>query len=158
MNELSRWASSVMESPGRRTWVRVQTIALLETSLSATKTFSDGLSFLFLRWAAWLSPMGFPFSFSDGLSFLLYCGLPITISGNARQAATLAAHKPWRITEEANTSQVDTVGAAYSIERKKKPRADPDAYLSGAASREAIPFVRDPDSYLRWDNQIHTLP
>lgn len=126
INELSRLppsnrASSVMESPGRTTWVRVQTIAVLETSLSAltaTKTFSERLS------------------------FLLYCGLPITISGKDYG----------RGQTNPGTSQVDTVGAAYPIERKKKPRADPDAYLGGAASlRVAKPSpstVRDPDSYL----------
>lgn len=52
INELPRLppanrASSVMESPGRTTWVRTQTIAVLETSLSAaTKTFFERLSFL----------------------------------------------------------------------------------------------------------------
>ena len=81
-------------------------------------------------------------TFSERLSFLLYCGLPITISGKGYG----------RGQTNPGTSQVDTVGAAYPIERKKKPRADPDAYLGGAASlRVAKPSpstVRDPDSYL----------
>lgn len=79
--------------------MRAQTIAALETSLSAaTKTFSERLS------------------------FLLYCGLPITISGKGYG----------RGQTNPGASQVDTVGAADPIERKTKPEADPDAYLGGA--------------------------
>lgn len=101
--------------------MRAQTIAALETSLStftATKTFSERLS------------------------FLLYCGLPITISGKGYG----------RGQTNPGTSQVDTVGAADPIKTKTNPEADPDAYLGGTASlRVAKPSpstVRDPDSYL----------
>ena len=55
---LANRASSVIESPGRTTWVRAQTIAALETSLStltATKTFSERLSLYRIRWGFWLA-------------------------------------------------------------------------------------------------------
>lgn len=78
--------------------MRTQTIAGLETSLSAltaTKTFSERLS------------------------FLLYCGLPITISGKGYG----------RGQTNPGISQIDRVGAADPIETKTKPEADPDALL-----------------------------
>lgn len=111
-------ASSVMESPGRTTWVRAQTIAALETSLSdltATKTFSGRLS------------------------FLLYCDLPITISGKDYG----------RGQTNPGTPQVDTVGVADPIETKTKPEADPDAYLGGAASLRVACHPFSPFSLLR---------
>lgn len=86
--------------------------------------------------------LGFNGDENERLSFLLYCGLPITISGKDYG----------RGQTNPGTSQVDTVGAADPIETKTKPEADPDAYLGGAASlRVAKPSpstVRDPDSYL----------
>lgn len=111
-------ASSVMESPGRTTWVRAQTIAALETYLSdftATKTFSERLS------------------------FLLYCDLPITISGKDYG----------RGQTNPGTPQVDTVGVADPIETKTKPEADPDAYLGGAASLRVACHPFSPFSLLR---------
>lgn len=78
--------------------MRTQTIAVLETSLSALTAMK---------------------TFSERLSFLLYCGLPITISGKGYG----------RGQTNPGISQIDTVGAADPIERKKKPEADQNAYL-----------------------------
>lgn len=58
-------------------------------------------------------------TFSERLSFLLYCGLPITISGKGYG----------RGQTNPGISQIDTVGAADPIETKKKPEADQNAYL-----------------------------